>query len=236
MNFPKRERGDPITEPSAIRTVVAIIEATGLFTIACREWRAKPPTSRTMPNFETHFRLADKEHRRSATTTDGGYHPHPSANSANDLPYNYGTINDLYSASPYEGIPDLGALSLQPSSSTGTITTSPEAFAAAVAAATPSVASSITVTPEAFAAAVASAVAATPTPNRPTNNRLRRDPPPHPTGGTWSYCWSHGYLTNPRYCSSTCNHKKPGHKDDATLKNQKGGRTFVWTAGGGAKS
>ena len=38
-----------------------------------------------------------------------------------------------------------------------------------------------------------------------------------------SYCWSHGRTRNNNHLSSTCINKKPGHQDDATLANRKGG-------------
>ena len=44
----------------------------------------------------------------------------------------------------------------------------------------------------------------------PRNNRLRH------------YCWSHGKCNHK---SSECKNKKQGHKDDATLKDKKGGST-----------
>ena len=37
------------------------------------------------------------------------------------------------------------------------------------------------------------------------------------------YCWSHGYLVAPNHTSQTCRSKKPGHQDDATREDNKGG-------------
>ena len=42
------------------------------------------------------------------------------------------------------------------------------------------------------------------------------------------YCWSHGLGFNPKHTSHTCNTKKDGHKDDATIHNRKGGSTTIW--------
>ena len=74
MTFAKKG-GDPISAPSALRTGLAILEATGLFRIPCREWRSKDAGNKTLPNFYLHFRAADKENRRETTALDGGYHP-----------------------------------------------------------------------------------------------------------------------------------------------------------------
>jgi hypothetical protein len=42
------------------------------------------------------------------------------------------------------------------------------------------------------------------------------------------YCWSHGLGTNPKHTSATCDHKKPGHEDTATLANMKEGNATIW--------
>lgn len=41
------------------------------------------------------------------------------------------------------------------------------------------------------------------------------------------YCWSHGLSFSDKHTSATCNHKKDGHQDDATLKVRKGGSTLL---------
>ena len=67
--------GDEITDASKIRTGVALVEATPFFATACREWLAKPAADKTYDNFQSHFRLAEKEYNRQApTTVEGGYH------------------------------------------------------------------------------------------------------------------------------------------------------------------
>jgi hypothetical protein len=57
-------------------------------------------------------------------------------------------------------------------------------------------------------------------------------PKPAPT---YSYCWSHGLVTNPTHTSATCNSKiKPPHHDaTATITNYKtkGGKLSVWKKG-----
>ena len=44
-----------------------------------------------------------------------------------------------------------------------------------------------------------------------------------------SYCWSHGFLKNPKHTSSTSKFKKDGHQDAATGTNQLGGATGTFT-------
>jgi hypothetical protein len=45
------------------------------------------------------------------------------------------------------------------------------------------------------------------------------------------YCWSHGLGFSALHTSQTCNHKKDGHQDDATIKARKGGSTYLNVGG-----
>ena len=65
---------DPITDKTAIRAGLEILENTGHFTLAIREWRLKADALKTLPNFRTHFALADIERKRTATSRSAGYH------------------------------------------------------------------------------------------------------------------------------------------------------------------
>ena len=53
----------------------------------------------------------------------------------------------------------------------------------------------------------------------------KQKPRPKPTdrGG---YCWTHGYLVDPRHNSKNCKKKKPGHQDNATRDNNMGGSQY----------
>lgn len=42
-----------------------------------------------------------------------------------------------------------------------------------------------------------------------------------------SYCWTHGATTNPAHTSRTCHAKAPGHQEDATIDNMKGGNDRI---------
>ena len=65
---------DPISEATAIRAGLTILENTASFTEAIRDWRQKPLADRTLANFETHFAKADIERKRTLTTRTAGYH------------------------------------------------------------------------------------------------------------------------------------------------------------------
>ena len=40
------------------------------------------------------------------------------------------------------------------------------------------------------------------------------------------YCWTHGYLVDPRHNSMNCKKKKPGHQDNATRADNMGGSQY----------
>jgi hypothetical protein len=45
------------------------------------------------------------------------------------------------------------------------------------------------------------------------------------------YCWSHGLGFSDQHTSHSCNNKKDGHQDDATIKSRKGGSTYLNVGG-----
>ena len=79
---------------------------------------------------------------------------------------------------------------------------------------------------QAVATAVAAAYAATSPPTTPT-------PAPAPAPNVLSnnvqlyYCWSHGLGRNRNHTSATCNRKRDGHKDEATINNMMGGSNIL---------
>ena len=60
---------DPISEAAAIRAALINMETSGVFTDALKEWRRKPGVDHNWDNLLTHFNAADKERRRSLTTS-----------------------------------------------------------------------------------------------------------------------------------------------------------------------
>jgi hypothetical protein len=74
--------GDPITEQTAVRTILQAFHNSSLFEHAVREWRNKPEVDKTLDNIRTHFqdanriRIKDNPTKRSekafATQEKGG--------------------------------------------------------------------------------------------------------------------------------------------------------------------
>jgi hypothetical protein len=75
---------DPPSMPSVVRQGYNIVYATGLFDVACREWRCLPDPNKTMPIFQAHFHAADHDRRLTATSSSAGYHG--AANAVTALP------------------------------------------------------------------------------------------------------------------------------------------------------
>jgi hypothetical protein len=70
---------DPISEITVVRKTLAILEKTGVFADAVRDWRKKADADWTWNNFKTAFTAANTERERENTATSAGYH---SANAA----------------------------------------------------------------------------------------------------------------------------------------------------------
>jgi hypothetical protein len=66
---------DAPSAASVIRIGYNLINATGMFDVACREWRGKSDADKTLISFRRHFRDADQDRRHSQTTaSSAGYH------------------------------------------------------------------------------------------------------------------------------------------------------------------
>jgi hypothetical protein len=70
---------DPISEVTAVRKTLAVLEKTGVFSEAVRDWRKRPDAERTWAHLRSDFNTANTERERSLTAANAGYH---SANAA----------------------------------------------------------------------------------------------------------------------------------------------------------
>ena len=65
---------NPYTSAQIVSIAFTIVDRSGFYADDCRDWKRKPSTSKTWPNFQAHFSLAFKEARTSNRTTKaGGY-------------------------------------------------------------------------------------------------------------------------------------------------------------------
>lgn len=59
------------------------------------------------------------------------------------------------------------------------------------------------------------------------NNNKTTPAVTHSVPKGWYYCWSHGQGTNPAHTSATCTNQAPGHCEDATFGNMRGGNNSM---------
>lgn len=74
------EATDPISDATALRAALEIVEKSGVFGDAVRDFRKQAEAAKTYDNFVIAFHLADAERRRLITAKAAGYHH--SANAA----------------------------------------------------------------------------------------------------------------------------------------------------------
>jgi hypothetical protein len=65
--------GEPISDTATMRMGYNNVNATSMFTEACRKWRQKADDTKTFASFQTFFSLADKDRRLNMTTDKAGY-------------------------------------------------------------------------------------------------------------------------------------------------------------------
>jgi hypothetical protein len=108
--------GEPITDGTAVRLILSVLEKTGVFTSAADKWRDKPEASQTLAILKTHFEFENKERIRKMTAQSAGFHGANNADTVNVVP-----------PSPDGSVPAVAAAAINPA----------VAAAAAAAAAAP---------------------------------------------------------------------------------------------------
>ena len=189
----------PYTNAQVLTRAYNIILQTGLFTDACREWRNKPRVDKTWETFKVHFAQAHKDLRQhEETAARSGMH---AANSVLDSIQQDATlaIQQLTNATMADRnqITELVQAKTNMSRDMQTLQDNIMILQAQVAALMR------TTVPVPIAQSL------------PT--RSRRNP------NSQAYCWTHGRTYNDLHTSLTCKHRKPDHKETATLFNRIGG-------------
>ena len=197
------EGGDSMSEQEQVRIGYNIIAATNLFHDACRDWRGlTQPAQQTFVEFQKHFKRWERDRRLTDTSASAGYH---GANQVVQHP------EPVFPAPPVDAThAAIAALQVQMAALTTAIAPrQPMTMSYAQPVQTQSFPG---VDMESLAGSVI------------TQTTL------HPNAITNTYCWTHGTSSNPQHNSTTCEHPADGHKRNATMANQMGGSTRVWTA------
>jgi hypothetical protein len=91
---------DPITNKTAVRSVLKNVEATGLFADACRDWRKRDDTDQTLAAFKIAFSAADLERKRQTTSAAAGYHGANAARAVTPAPATSAPARPVASPAP----------------------------------------------------------------------------------------------------------------------------------------
>jgi hypothetical protein len=69
-----QKANEPITEATAIRLTIAMLEKTGVFETPLDKWRDKTEADKTLANFKRHITIENKERVRKITAKAAGFH------------------------------------------------------------------------------------------------------------------------------------------------------------------
>ena len=193
------------TQQQILSIALSLIQKTGVFTDWIREWKRKNQLHKTWPLFKEFFAEAHQEFRDNPSSNNFGF---GNANIAESL-------NNLAAATAS----DRSAVSSLSSMNSELLAQLAETNAKLATAMNEIKGLKLKIT--SF---------------EPANSATTTEDPPQRRGQRFrgtrhtvrvfhnkNYCWSHGYDLHPLHTSATCLHKKDGHKDEATFKNNMGG-------------
>ena len=188
--------GSPYTAKQLINFAYVIINKTGKFTTGIREWNRLPENQKTWENFTTHFSNAHRELRESGELL------------VNETPF--------HTANLVQEVIDGVQQALNPT--TEDEQEADEILHSANIAMDASVQQTLLLQQmmQLLQSMQQQMNINTTTPSSNTTSTSRQ------RTRTNKYCWSHGACA---HTSAECRSKKPGHKDDATFRDMKGGCT-----------
>lgn len=193
----------PYTDPMVVSTAFTILQNTGVYPDAIREWKRKEANDRTWANFKLHFAAAHEEYRDSFDTAQSaGYH---TANHAQQ------------------------ELQQQMLAHLATVATSDSAAIAQLQQHNHTLHTELLATNTRLEQALAAitTIAATQRPNKRAAPTASTAPPPKQPKlcSNTNYCWTHGWWINDDHTSASCTKPAAGHQTTATRNDTKGGST-----------
>lgn len=197
----------PYTDAQLVNYGYAIISATGLMELACRDWRAKPIIDKTWSNFKIDFKIAHLDLRLAPTTGNAGFR-------ANNINGNEPPADAAALAETEALIATLADAAIVNNAQMADMTASIATLQ-----------SQLRATNTALSTFQRDANQQ----DRRGNNPDRRRPPPArapanapPANNDNRYCWTHGGRCHP---GTECRNPAEGHIAGATLNNRQGGNT-----------
>ena len=203
-----QDGGQPYSDQQILTQAYNLVYKTGMFFDDCKDWNKKPTRAKTWLNFKQHFLAAQEQMRMQQTTKQTGY---------------YGRTLDEHLQQQCLQIEEATRLQcLKIEEATQQMIDSVKTSTSDISTIT-----SATTGTSSHSANAAKAQDRFEEMFKLLTDRLdkletTKKPRTKPTdrGG---YCWSHGYLVDPRHNSKNCRNKKPGHQDNATRADNMGG-------------
>ena len=206
-----QDGNQPYSDRQILTQAYNLVYKTGMFFDDCREWNKKPPQDKTWVNFKKHFLDAQEQVRMQQTTQQTGY---------------YGNALDQHLQQQCLQIEEATRLQCLK------IEEATQQMINTVKNSTTDMSTITAPTAESSCHSASSNISQARFEEmfEILNKRLDkleapRKPRTKPTdrGG---YCWTHGYLVDPRHNSMNCKKKKPGHQDNATRADNMGGSQY----------
>ena len=209
---------NPYSPKQIVTIAYTLVNALGIYSLDCKEWRRKLPTNKKWPNFKTHFALAFKEYRDDRTNAKS----HGYANAAEIEMVNrqvrHDTDDDVLNEMQQDTTTALANLA-------SATQTDRNAFATLTKTIADQSAQISTLTAQLISLGQELARL-----NWKASANQNHNGKPNRTGAervktVWDpdgYCWSHGFRVSKEHAAK-CNNPKPGHQATATRSNTMNG-------------
>jgi hypothetical protein len=187
----------PYSPEQVVNIAYTLVFGTGMFPEACRDWRRLPIADKTWDRFKTDFATAHQEFRDTQLTANQtGYH------SANALQ------EEAIAIQTADALANLATATASDRTTVANLTDTNAKLAIELTSVNAQLIKALAKITELQAS------------NKHNNGKHH---PPREYASNENYCWSHGYKVSATHSSSTCAHKSPGHKNEATRNNNMGG-------------
>ena len=188
----------PIPDTTLVNIAYLLLFKTGMYRDACRDWNRRATADKTWTNLKADMLIANAELRELQALN------HPSGFQAPGESHHMNNIMDQYHAETSDVFRQIAAA-----------TESDRLLVANLAASNNTLQTDLNSMKEDMKKLL----------EKMSKLATNSEPTPRRNDTNESYCWTHGRTRNDNHTSASCNHKKDGHKDNATLHNKQGGST-----------
>ena len=197
----------PFTAVQVLTTAYLLVFQTGQYEKACDEWFDKATGDKTWNTFQTHFSAAHQKMTNKQRLRHAGFNPlQGQANAIQQQEVQHETAMALQALadateSDRTAVANLTAANKELTTHLSKMTSTISALETKVSQLERKIDQLLTNS------------------TKKSNHNRNSD----------FYCWSHGRTFNPKHTSKTCNYRKDGHKEEATLVDRMGGSNLQCT-------